>query len=216
MDPMFLAGYLAASRAREATKRCHGSATSEAQEAWERLTRPQTTPGFEDLVKLIQATRRKETIPYDEFDPECVELCRAINVLPGVYTCDSCCGHGAEPFRIFLCFDAADVRGLVLLTRALDHRYSPGPRWVLDLSITDVADPRNLAHPISIRLSSPEGVRGSVAYQQAHELADHIAIHLNHPNFLHGFGLDSLKGLLPIPDSAPEWMRDDARGAPKM
>jgi hypothetical protein len=110
------------------------------------------------------------------------------------------------PFSIFLGFDASDVRGLVLLTRATDRRYG-GLGWKLELSIIDVADPENLAHPISVHLHSPEGVVGEGAYKQAHELADNIAIHLNHKNFLDGFGLSSLYGLLPVPESAPEWKK---------
>ena len=36
-----------------------------------------------------------------DMDPECVELCEALNQLPGVKTTSSCCGHGAKPYRIF-------------------------------------------------------------------------------------------------------------------
>ena len=164
--------------------------------------------GFEHVVKLHQWHWEHEP-PYQQFDPECIELCRAINVLPGIRTSESCCGHARKPFRIWLHFDANDLRGLVLLTRAIDHRYSGGPCWRLELSISDVSLPDNLAYPISICLSSPENVSGPQAYQEAHELADNIAISVNHENFLHGFGLNSLKGLLPIPATAPAWMLED-------
>ncbi len=35
------------------------------------------------------------------YDPEVVELCNAMNALPGITTLESCCGHGKIPFRIF-------------------------------------------------------------------------------------------------------------------
>ena len=148
--------------------------------------------------------------PYDEFDPECVELCQAINALPGIWTTESCCGHARHEFHVWMHFAASDLRGLVLLTRAVDHRYSGGPRWALELSISDVPDPENVAQAISVLLTSPTGCVGQTAYEQAHDLADNIAISVNHPNFLKGFGLDALKGLLPIPASAPEWMKQGA------
>lgn len=37
----------------------------------------------------------------DRMDPECIELCDALNGLPGIRTIESCCGHGKEPFRVF-------------------------------------------------------------------------------------------------------------------
>lgn len=35
-------------------------------------------------------------------DKECIALCDAINTLPGIRTIHSCCGHGRQPFRIWL------------------------------------------------------------------------------------------------------------------
>lgn len=40
-------------------------------------------------------------VPPAGMDPECVELCVAMNGLPGVETHESCCGHGKQPYRIF-------------------------------------------------------------------------------------------------------------------
>ena len=34
-------------------------------------------------------------------DPESVALCDAINSVPGLFTTESCCGHGKHPFKIF-------------------------------------------------------------------------------------------------------------------
>ncbi len=38
---------------------------------------------------------------YAEFDPEVVSLCKAINRIGGLYTIESCSGHGKTPFRIY-------------------------------------------------------------------------------------------------------------------
>ena len=35
-------------------------------------------------------------------DPECIELCDAINLCPGIQTIESCCGHGKAPYRIWI------------------------------------------------------------------------------------------------------------------
>ena len=43
-------------------------------------------------------------------DRECIRICDAMNALPGIRTCESCCGHGEEPHRIF--FYAQTVENL--------------------------------------------------------------------------------------------------------
>lgn len=49
-----------------------------------------------------------------KMDPECVDLCDALNLLPGIKTSESCCGHGEYPFRIwFLCESTQALRPLV-------------------------------------------------------------------------------------------------------
>ena len=37
----------------------------------------------------------------DKMDPECVSICNALNLLEGIETISSCCGHGFQPFRIY-------------------------------------------------------------------------------------------------------------------
>ena len=34
-------------------------------------------------------------------DTECIELCRAMNKVPGIRTIESCCGHGKTPYHIW-------------------------------------------------------------------------------------------------------------------
>ena len=48
------------------------------------------------------ATAEREAVVYsDTMDPDCIPLCDAMNRLPGITTCESCCGHGERPHRIF-------------------------------------------------------------------------------------------------------------------
>lgn len=38
----------------------------------------------------------------DGLDKECEKLCDALNSIPGIVTCSSCCGHGEYPYRIWM------------------------------------------------------------------------------------------------------------------
>ena len=51
-------------------------------------------------------------------DEEVLELCDAINGIPGIKTTESCCGHGVHPFRIW--FQAASLECLPPLLYFLD------------------------------------------------------------------------------------------------
>ncbi len=44
---------------------------------------------------------KKEWAPPTDLDPQCLDLCTAMNKLPGIRTTDSCCGHGKSPYRVF-------------------------------------------------------------------------------------------------------------------
>ena len=46
----------------------------------------------------------------DDMDEECIELCEAMNTLPGIWTIESCCGHGERNYRIW--FRADDMKSL--------------------------------------------------------------------------------------------------------
>jgi hypothetical protein len=52
----------------------------------------------------------KDYLPYDQFDPEIVELCKTINEFPGIVTTSSCQGflndhQPDQPWHIFFQFD---------------------------------------------------------------------------------------------------------------
>lgn len=63
----------------------------------------------------------------DDLDPEVRELCEAINALPGVATIESCCGHGKQPFRIWV--HPAEPDDLLPLLWATDRCHSGQPGW---------------------------------------------------------------------------------------
>jgi len=60
-------------------------------------------------------------------DQECVALCSAINMLPGLTIVESCCGHGERPFKIWV--NAANVSNLAPLCYFLDSCHSGLLGW---------------------------------------------------------------------------------------
>ena len=53
-------------------------------------------------------------------DPECVDLCDALNGLPGFQTSESCCGHGNRPYVIF--FSCTAFAALKRLAEAIHDK----------------------------------------------------------------------------------------------
>ena len=43
-------------------------------------------------------------------DKDCIDLCKALNRIPGIMTVESCCGHGRTNYHIF--FLAKSLEGL--------------------------------------------------------------------------------------------------------
>jgi hypothetical protein len=59
-------------------------------------------------------------VKYDErMDPECVQLCDALNALPGIRTFESCCGHGQHEFCVW--FFADQVQSLLPLEQSINR-----------------------------------------------------------------------------------------------
>lgn len=120
-------------------------------------------------------------------DEVVIELCDAMNALPGIETSDSCCGHSSSSLMIF--FSSISEEGLFFLTRCVDRRYwKYGYLWGIDLSVGDLwkeGKPR----PITYRLHSGPIV-GEDAYEQAKDLIRNMNEHLNIKNFMNAFKLD--------------------------
>lgn len=105
-----------------------------------------------------------------DMDPECVNLCEAMNLLPGIKTTESCCGHGKASYCIW--FRVADFsgRGFITLARVTCPRYYEGD-WRLVISHGDLR--RTLTGFVL------EGAAGPDRYQAAETLAKHIRSHLD-------------------------------------
>jgi hypothetical protein len=66
---------------------------------------PEEKPPWEERAEQIEKvkTERKNNGPPEDMDPECVDLCNAINLhLPGVATILSDSGHGSKPYMIWM------------------------------------------------------------------------------------------------------------------
>jgi hypothetical protein len=56
----------------------------------------------------MNPTSKRAVVYENRMDPECIPICDALNLLPGIETISSCCGHGFQPFRIYF---VAEVLG---------------------------------------------------------------------------------------------------------
>lgn len=57
-------------------------------------------------------------MPPNVMDKEVINLCKALNKLPGIKTVESCCGHGQHEFRIWIV--AKDLSNLPPVAYFLD------------------------------------------------------------------------------------------------
>jgi len=137
------------------------------------------------MGSIKQFTKKYE---YDQhMDKEVVDLCDAMNALPGIKTIDSCCGHDETPFGIF--FRVSSEEGLFFLTRCVNRRYwKYGGLWKIELSVGDRYESGNLL-PVIYHLHSGIIV-GEDAYNQAKDLIKNMNAHLNVWAFLKGYDLD--------------------------
>jgi hypothetical protein len=68
----------------------------------------------------------------DRLDPECFELCDALNRLPGIRTDESCCGHGRDCFEIY--FQADNLTALPNVVRWFSSCCTLFPRdWTVEV-----------------------------------------------------------------------------------
>jgi len=91
-----------------------------------------------------------------EMDPEVLDLCNALNALPGISTTESCCGHGKEKFSIFFqTYGRSQKEGLFFLARCIDRRYwKYGHLWDATLVVGDTYPPtRTTSRPTGLLLS---------------------------------------------------------------
>lgn len=125
----------------------------------------------------------------NQVDSEVIDLCDAINSLPGIFTTESCCGHGKTFFKIFFKVHGS-MEGLFFLVRSADCRYwRYGHLWNISLDVGDLMT--NNVLPVCFLLSSREV--GRKAYAQAQDLIRNMNLHLNHKAFINHYNLDLSK-----------------------
>ena len=141
----------------------------------------------------MKTFRRGDNL-YDEYmDSELIiELCDAMNSLPGIRTSGSCSGHGKHGVWVFFHVHPTERHqlGLFFLTRCVDRRYwKYGHKWSISLSVGDQMKDDHL--PTTYLLASEHN--GKEAYDEVRSLLENIEQHLNHENFISGYKLDMSK-----------------------
>lgn len=117
--------------------------------------------------------------PPDDLDAACLSLCVALNQLPGIKTTGSCCGHGRQPYRIWLDFtETVRLFGPITLSRCLSGRYynyAPDeqrldPQWRLFLGDTE--------GPVCFVLEGKPMAEDSPTHEPAEKLAKNLTEHV--------------------------------------
>lgn len=92
--------------------------------------------------------------PPSGMDSEIIDLCVAMNALPGIVTVESCSGHYRDPIRVWFALDYTEDyhRGLLLLARVTCPRYAPSG-WRIEIYHDDV-------RPLAFMLEGPAGAFG--------------------------------------------------------
>lgn len=70
-----------------------------------------------------------------DMDEQCVGLCNTLNVLPGVATFESCCGHNKYPFRVW--FRCTNINTISRLGRCVERNYSDR-NWRIFVDSSDI------------------------------------------------------------------------------
>jgi hypothetical protein len=109
---------------------------------------------------------------FEEVDSECRELVNALNLIPGASTLESCCGHGKEPFRIWI--DVFTDKALDYLDWVEVQLWNYGTDW--NLEILEEEDRGDFPGSTCLLESGSKGVE---AYEEAGHRAKFIAEHLS-------------------------------------
>ena len=93
-------------------------------------------------------------------DIECLALCEALNLYPGIKTCQSCCGHGKKPFKIW--FTVKNLVDLPEVCYYFDRCHCDCEDWNIKVH-TDCG-----MSPVVFLIEGPIGKRG---YKEAEKIA---------------------------------------------
>src|ERR1700677_1998355 len=88
------------------------------------------------MTPNAQAAFERDYVP--DMDWECINICNALNELPGIQTTESCCGHGDHRFRVF--FRAQTIGDLLPIVQCssssdwwVETRWTNGNNTVLHM-----------------------------------------------------------------------------------
>jgi hypothetical protein len=115
-------------------------------------------------------------------DRQCLALCDALNLIPGIETSESCCGHGRHPYWIWFVARGRDaLKGLTVVGRVFDRRYGGIEGWRCEVDNHDVQ-----RRCPAFLITSGDAV-GRKIYSDSKKIAKNIREHLNHPAFMREF-----------------------------
>jgi len=111
---------------------------------------------------------KKTTGGIPRMDRECVALCDAINLIPGIETVESCCGHADREFLVF--FRVKNLKHLPVLLYHIDPCHLKITRWDCRVT-TDCA-----MAPVSFNIRSR--TTGRTAYREPNKIAKEIRLYM--------------------------------------
>lgn len=132
---------------------------------------------------------------YDKFDPECVNICKTLNKLPGIETIDSCSGHGRYPLSIFM--KCSNLQSLSLLGRCADPRYGLGSVRIL-LGNSDTNYDHVVLHMIIVSI-------GQSAYHAVNDFCDSLKQHLENDAYCTAFLPCYDRNIFKVKQIKPRW-----------
>ena len=144
------------------------------------------------LPAVVCSDEVRKLWPPWKMDEECINVCTAMNLIPGVRTRGSCCGHGEDWFSVFFDVSPEHFRWMIILSKTVDRNYG-GYGFRVELSHSDMDTPEvgfRLVSDIQENDLRGPGLKGEPAYKAADALADRIRELLQHKPMLKGFSLD--------------------------
>jgi hypothetical protein len=92
-----------------------------------------------------------------DMDPQCINLCDSLNNLIGIETCESCCGHGKNQYKIW--FTVIFLNDIKPILRAIENTI-----WKINVSWNNITE-----RPIFLLYAPPTATAFS-----SNKLADKI------------------------------------------
>jgi len=130
-------------------------------------------------MTIKRYTKQLVSNEYDAFmDKQCLNICNAINLIKGIKTTESCCGHNRNRFRIWLTCDINYIRNINIISKALNRRYG-GPsnndnnEWVCSVYFSDRNSCLGKNHKIIV-FCIESFYKGRKAYWEANKIAKNI------------------------------------------